>query len=294
MTSLQGDACPKQSNGSDCGMFSVKFADYRSRDLALDFGQRDMQYFRSRTAWELLLGRCIVAKDLLEHDPQDLGACITCGVPDAAGNWCNVCGGPVEPNDQSYHYQHGWRDGPRAADHSAVARPAGDTKEPLASHINKDSEAGELTVTEQQAYIGWGEDTWHSDADDDEEAAALATADPERQLYLASEAPCHQCQRRATEGLPGYCQETCKSKATSLCYSTELWDSTPTPTPAVVGPPPAISQPAESPSVSQKCTAAQIELKKRAAIERKRPAVVKPDCDPKSRQAARWKRPRDQ
>ena len=71
----------------------------------------------------------------------------------------------------------------------------------------------------------------------------------------------------------------------SLYHSTELLDSTPTPTPAVVGPPPAMSQ---------KCTAAQIELKKRAAIERKRPAVVKPDCDPKSRQAARWKRPRDQ
>ena len=274
MTSLQGDACPKQNNGSDCGMFSVKFADYRSRDLALDFGQRNMQHFRRRTAWELLLGRCLVAKDLLEHDLQHPGACIACGVPDAAGTGCNVCGGPVEPNDQSYHYQHGWRD-------SAVAGPAGDTKEPLASRI-KDSEAGELTVPEQQEYFGWGEDAWHTDTDDDEE-------DPMRQLYLASEAPCHQCHQRATDGLPGYCQETCESKATSLYYSTELWDSTPTPTPAVVGPPPAISQPAQSSSVSQKCTAAQIELKKRAAIERKRPAVVKPDCD----QAARWKRPRD-
>ena len=39
-------------------MFSVKFADYRSRDLALDFGQRNMQYFRSRTAWELFQGKC--------------------------------------------------------------------------------------------------------------------------------------------------------------------------------------------------------------------------------------------
>jgi sentrin-specific protease 1 len=58
-TDVRGDACPKQNNGSDCGMFSVKFADYRSRDLALGFGQRNMQYFRSRTAWELFQGRCL-------------------------------------------------------------------------------------------------------------------------------------------------------------------------------------------------------------------------------------------
>ena len=59
ISSPQGDACPKQNNGSDCGMFATKFADYRSRDLALDFGQRNMQYFRCRTAWEIFQGKCL-------------------------------------------------------------------------------------------------------------------------------------------------------------------------------------------------------------------------------------------
>lgn len=56
MTSFPG---PKQNNGSDCGMFTLKFADYRSRDLDLDFHQRNMQYFRRRTAWELFKGKCL-------------------------------------------------------------------------------------------------------------------------------------------------------------------------------------------------------------------------------------------
>ncbi|XP_058203205.1 ubiquitin-like-specific protease ESD4 isoform X2 [Rhododendron vialii] len=45
---------PEQKNGSDCGMFMIKYADFYSRDIGLHFKQEDMPYFRQRTAKEIL------------------------------------------------------------------------------------------------------------------------------------------------------------------------------------------------------------------------------------------------
>ncbi|XP_037488753.1 ubiquitin-like-specific protease 1A [Triticum dicoccoides] len=45
---------PLQHNGWDCGMFMLKFIDFYSRGLILSFSQEHMEYFRRRTAKEIL------------------------------------------------------------------------------------------------------------------------------------------------------------------------------------------------------------------------------------------------
>ncbi|CAK8563697.1 unnamed protein product [Lathyrus sativus] len=45
---------PEQQNGSDCGVFMVKYADFYSRNLRLCFNQEHMPYFRLRTGKEIL------------------------------------------------------------------------------------------------------------------------------------------------------------------------------------------------------------------------------------------------
>jgi len=45
---------PLQDNGWDCGMFMLKYIDFYSRDMDLIFGQKQMHYFRRRTAKEIL------------------------------------------------------------------------------------------------------------------------------------------------------------------------------------------------------------------------------------------------
>jgi len=50
---------PTQENGSDCGVFACKFAEYLSRDAKLTFKQKDMDYYRDRMVYE------IVKQDLL-------------------------------------------------------------------------------------------------------------------------------------------------------------------------------------------------------------------------------------
>eukprot|EP01135_Chromosphaera_perkinsii_P011954 Nk52_evm7s2542 gene=Nk52_evmTU7s2542 len=45
---------PAQHNGSDCGVFMCKFADYVSRGTEFDFSQAHMPYFRRRMVYELL------------------------------------------------------------------------------------------------------------------------------------------------------------------------------------------------------------------------------------------------
>ncbi|XP_078394207.1 sentrin-specific protease 1-like [Cetorhinus maximus] len=50
---------PQQMNGSDCGMFTCKYADYISQDRAIHFGQKHMPYFRQRMAWEILHQRLL-------------------------------------------------------------------------------------------------------------------------------------------------------------------------------------------------------------------------------------------
>lgn len=48
------DDIPRQLNGCDCGMFMLKYADFHSRGASLSFTQSSMNYFRRRTAWEIL------------------------------------------------------------------------------------------------------------------------------------------------------------------------------------------------------------------------------------------------
>ncbi|XP_068945465.1 sentrin-specific protease 2 [Petaurus breviceps papuanus] len=45
---------PQQSNGSDCGMFTCKYADYLSQDKPVTFTQNQMPHFRRRMVWEIL------------------------------------------------------------------------------------------------------------------------------------------------------------------------------------------------------------------------------------------------
>lgn len=45
---------PQQMNGSDCGMFTCKYADYITRDKKITFTQRNMPYFRKRMVWEIV------------------------------------------------------------------------------------------------------------------------------------------------------------------------------------------------------------------------------------------------
>jgi len=46
---------PRQTNGCDCGVFALKYADYLSEDLQeMPFSQKDMQYFRLRMIAEIV------------------------------------------------------------------------------------------------------------------------------------------------------------------------------------------------------------------------------------------------
>ena len=45
---------PQQRNGSDCGVFMTRTADYLARDARLDFTQADMEYFRRRMVYEIM------------------------------------------------------------------------------------------------------------------------------------------------------------------------------------------------------------------------------------------------
>jgi sentrin-specific protease 1 len=45
---------PQQMNGSDCGMFTCKFAEYIVREVPITFTQSHMPYFRRRMIYEIL------------------------------------------------------------------------------------------------------------------------------------------------------------------------------------------------------------------------------------------------
>jgi len=45
---------PQQMNGSDCGMFTCKFAEYISRRARFTFSQKNMPYFRQRMIYEIV------------------------------------------------------------------------------------------------------------------------------------------------------------------------------------------------------------------------------------------------
>eukprot|EP00038_Savillea_parva_P010682 m.191978 g.191978 ORF g.191978 m.191978 type:complete len:820 (-) comp18530_c0_seq1:14-2473(-) len=55
---VRSNQCPQQRNGFDCGMFALKFADFRSRDkhTPFSFTQNHIEYFRQRATIELLQG----------------------------------------------------------------------------------------------------------------------------------------------------------------------------------------------------------------------------------------------
>jgi len=50
---------PQQMNGSDCGMFTCKFAEYISRRAKITFSQKDMPYFRRRMIYEIVSNKLI-------------------------------------------------------------------------------------------------------------------------------------------------------------------------------------------------------------------------------------------
>ena len=50
---------PRQMNGSDCGMFTLKYAEYLSRNVGITFTQEDMPYFRRRMVYEIVNNKVI-------------------------------------------------------------------------------------------------------------------------------------------------------------------------------------------------------------------------------------------
>ncbi|KAM4770044.1 sentrin-specific protease 2 isoform 5-T5 [Cyanocitta cristata] len=54
LRSLGAEEIPQQSNGSDCGVFVCKFADFISRDKPIIFTPEHMPYFRRKMVWEII------------------------------------------------------------------------------------------------------------------------------------------------------------------------------------------------------------------------------------------------
>lgn len=52
--SMTSAEIPQQLNGSDCGVFTCKYADYISRDQPVTFSQQHMPLFRKKMVWEIL------------------------------------------------------------------------------------------------------------------------------------------------------------------------------------------------------------------------------------------------
>ncbi|VDD90513.1 unnamed protein product [Enterobius vermicularis] len=50
---------PLQMNGSDCGMFTCKFAEFAARRAKVVFGQKDMPYYRKRMVYEICRKRLL-------------------------------------------------------------------------------------------------------------------------------------------------------------------------------------------------------------------------------------------
>ncbi|XP_041117533.1 sentrin-specific protease 2-like isoform X2 [Polyodon spathula] len=54
VTNAKSNEIPQQMNGSDCGVFACKYADYIARAKPMTFTQHNMPYFRKRMIWEIL------------------------------------------------------------------------------------------------------------------------------------------------------------------------------------------------------------------------------------------------
>lgn len=52
--------CPRQMNGSDCGVFSCMFAEYVTRDHRINFSQDNMPYFRQKMILEICSGKLLL------------------------------------------------------------------------------------------------------------------------------------------------------------------------------------------------------------------------------------------
>ncbi|XP_031452400.1 sentrin-specific protease 2 isoform X2 [Phasianus colchicus] len=52
--SMESHEIPQQLNGSDCGVFMCKYADYVCRDKPITFTEKDMPYFRKKMVWEII------------------------------------------------------------------------------------------------------------------------------------------------------------------------------------------------------------------------------------------------
>ncbi|NWW90843.1 SENP2 protease, partial [Rhynochetos jubatus] len=52
--SMQAHEIPQQMNGSDCGVFVCKYADYVSQEKPMTFTQSHMPYFRKKMVWEII------------------------------------------------------------------------------------------------------------------------------------------------------------------------------------------------------------------------------------------------
>lgn len=54
LCSKRSNEIPQQMNGSDCGMFACKYANYVTKDKPITFTQHHMPYFRKRMVWEII------------------------------------------------------------------------------------------------------------------------------------------------------------------------------------------------------------------------------------------------
>ncbi|XP_072340017.1 sentrin-specific protease 2-like isoform X2 [Scyliorhinus torazame] len=54
LRSMRAHEVPQQMNGSDCGVFVCKYADYIARDEQITFTQHDIPFFRMKMVWEIL------------------------------------------------------------------------------------------------------------------------------------------------------------------------------------------------------------------------------------------------
>lgn len=59
LQSKKRNEIPQQMNGSDCGMFTCKYAEYITKDKPITFTQKHMPYFRRRMVWEILNRRLL-------------------------------------------------------------------------------------------------------------------------------------------------------------------------------------------------------------------------------------------
>ncbi|XP_078084968.1 sentrin-specific protease 2-like isoform X2 [Mustelus asterias] len=59
LRSMRSHEIPQQMNGSDCGVFVCKYADYIAKDEQINFTQHDIPYFRMKMVWEILHKRLL-------------------------------------------------------------------------------------------------------------------------------------------------------------------------------------------------------------------------------------------